>query len=150
MPPEHSFVSIKGAVTDVFGHRFAVASADKKILADLGPKGAEQVRLAVGDPVTLTGEQKPSEVKVHSISVGGREYLLHTEKGSKQGSGDETTAVAAVKAIGFEPEGKPSRHPKHFEILGRRGDEYLEFHVEFDGSIRKTKPGKPSRGGDHP
>ena len=49
-----------------------------------------------------------------------------------------------MKAIGYEPVGKPSRHPKHFEIVGRRGDEHLEFHVEFDGSIGESRsPSKP-------
>jgi hypothetical protein len=141
MPPKSADVTLKGQVTDLFAHRFVVATAKGKFLADLGPKGAEAVQLAVGDDVTLTGEQKPSELKVHSLVLGGREYQLKREPSG----GDAETAVAAVRALGFEPLEPPSRRPKHFEILARRGDERREFHVEFDGAIRKTKPAKGER-----
>ena len=41
MPNEHNQITTTGVVTDLFGHRFALAAAEGKILADLGPKGAE-------------------------------------------------------------------------------------------------------------
>ena len=142
MPPEHENISIKGAVADLFGHRFVVKTKEGKVLADLGPKGAETVTLAVGDEVELTGERKPSEIKVRSISTGGRTFSLEKAPHSHDA---EKKAVAAVEAIGFKPVGRPEPHPKHYEILAERDGERLEFHVEFDGSIRKTKPAKPHK-----
>lgn len=38
-------------------------------------------------------------------------------------------------------EGTKVKTPTHLSERG--GDEHVEFHVEFDGSIRKTKPAKP-------
>ena len=67
-----NLITVAGHVTDLFGHRFALATGSGKILADIGPKGLEELTLAVGDKVTLTGEQKPSEIKVHTVSFGGR------------------------------------------------------------------------------
>ena len=69
MPPEHAPVTVAGNNPCGLGHRFVLAHADKKILADLGPKGTEEIKLTVGEQVTVTGEQKPSELKVHSIAV---------------------------------------------------------------------------------
>jgi hypothetical protein len=53
--------TLSGQVTDIFAHRFVVNTANGKILADLGPKGAEQVALKEGDRVELAGDMKPSE-----------------------------------------------------------------------------------------
>jgi hypothetical protein len=67
MSHEEPTKALSGQVTDIFAHRFVVKTADGKVLADLGPKGAEQVLLKEGDRVELVGELKPSEIKVHSI-----------------------------------------------------------------------------------
>ena len=137
-------ITATGRVTDLFGHRFVLETQDGRMLADLGPKGAEQVKLSLDDEVTLTGERKPSETKVHAITVGGRAYDL------RPGAADAEAALAAVRALGFEPQEPPIRKPRHFEILARRGDERLEFHVAFDGAIRKTKQRKPQAPGSQP
>ncbi len=63
--PDHILINLSGEVTDIFAHRFVVKTEAGKILADLGPKGAEQVTLREGDKVTLSGEMKPSELKIH-------------------------------------------------------------------------------------
>ena len=60
--------TITGEVTDIFAHRFVVKTATGTVLADIGPKGAEQVRLKKGERVELAGEMKPSELKVWSIA----------------------------------------------------------------------------------
>jgi hypothetical protein len=52
---------ISGEETDIFAHRFVVKTATGKILADLGPKGAEHVVLKDGDDVKISGEMKQSE-----------------------------------------------------------------------------------------
>ena len=32
-----------------------------------------------------------------------------------------------------------SRKPKHFEVLGKKGAEFEELHIELDGGVRKTR-----------
>ena len=51
--PDHTHITVTGEVTDIFAHRFVVKTDAGKLLADLGPKGAEQVALRDGDEVTL-------------------------------------------------------------------------------------------------
>jgi hypothetical protein len=78
MSHEEPTKTLSGEVTDVFAHRFVVKTAHGKVLADLGPKGAEQVSLKTRDLVELVGEPKPSEIKVHSIARnGGPSILVH-------------------------------------------------------------------------
>jgi hypothetical protein len=77
MDHERQTRSLSGQVTDIFAHRFVVKTEKGKVLADLGPKGAEQVPLREGDRVELIGEMKPSELKVHSIARNdGRPILV--------------------------------------------------------------------------
>src|SRR5450755_73673 len=56
--------TLQGEVADIFAHRFVVKTGSNKVLADLTPKGAEQIALHKGDRVMLSGEMKPSELKV--------------------------------------------------------------------------------------
>ncbi len=60
--------NVSSNVTDVFAHRFVVATATGRVLAELGTRGAEKVKLLVGDHVDLWGEMKPSELKVSRIA----------------------------------------------------------------------------------
>jgi hypothetical protein len=77
MNHEEKTRTLSGQVTDIFAHRFVVKTEEGKVLADLGPKGAERVPLREGDRVDLVGDMKPSELKVHSIAVdGGRPILV--------------------------------------------------------------------------
>jgi hypothetical protein len=122
-----------------------VKTAGGKILADLGPKGAEQVALKEGDRVELAGDMKPSELKVHSIARNGARPVLldHPPKPHphERDEADPAPALKTVESNGFTVLGSPRRKPKHFEILGRdpAGD-IVELHVELDGSLRKTRP----------
>ena len=139
--------TLSGQVTDIFAHRFVVKTERGNRLADLGPKGAEQIGLKIGDRVELLGEMKPSELKVHSIARNGsRPALLeHPRKPHRPphelDDADPKPALKAAEANGFAVLGKPRRKPKHFEILGRdpAGD-LVELHVELDGRLRKTRP----------
>jgi len=132
-------------VTDIFAHRFVVKTANGKVLADLGPKGADQVPLKEGDRVNLIGNMKPSELKVHSIARNGARPvgIEHPKKPHphEHDEADPGPALKTAEANGFTVLGKPRRKPKHFEILGRdlAGD-VVELHVELDGSLRKTRP----------
>ena len=51
--------TLTGEVTDIFSHRVVIATRDGRFLADLGPRGAQQVALRERDRVTLVGEMKP-------------------------------------------------------------------------------------------
>ncbi|MDX7953271.1 hypothetical protein P7D22_19085 [Lichenihabitans sp. Uapishka_5] len=78
---QENAVTLKGEVTDIFAHRFVITTASGRVLADLGPKGAEQVGLKVGETVELSGEMKPSELKVKQFTRSGQAPItLDTEK----------------------------------------------------------------------
>jgi len=145
--PEHHHISVSGTVTAVFAHRFVIVSKDSKHLADIGPEGLKHVDLKEGDKVTVTGEQKPTEIKVTEIVTAGGKPIRIEHKKKKHGHKehhayhDPHDAIEAVKQQGFKVIAEPRRKPKHFEILGRSAKgEVLEFHVELDGDIRKRKP----------
>jgi hypothetical protein len=144
--PEHHHISVSGTVTAVFAHRFLIEDAGTKYLADIGPQAIELVALKDGDKVTVTGEQKPSEIKVTEIiKADGKtiriEHKKKHEHDEPHAYRDPRTAVEAVTRHGFKVIAEPRRKPKHFEILGRSAKgEVLEFHVELDGDIRKRKP----------
>lgn len=139
--------TLTGEVTDIFGHRFVVKTATGTVLADLGPKGADQVRLKKGERVELSGEMKPSELKVWSIAKDGAPPLqvdhpkrphLHEHE---YDDADPKPALRTAEANGFKVLGQPRRKSKHFEILGRdAADDLVELHVELDGTLRKTRP----------
>jgi hypothetical protein len=145
MSHEEQPKTLSGEVTDIFAHRFVVKTANGKVLADLGPKGADQVLLREGDRVELAGDLKPSELKVHSIAKNGGPLILvdHPSKPRphEHDEVDPGPALKTAEANGFTVLGRPRRKPKHFEILGRdpAGD-MVELHIELDGSLRKTRP----------
>ncbi|MCJ2011748.1 hypothetical protein [Methylobacterium sp. J-076] len=131
-----------GTIWAVFGHRLAIEGDGGRILADLGPTGAEGIAIAVGDTVSLKGERKPSEIKVTSLTLGDgvTREIAWPKKPHGDDEADEAKAVAAVKAEGYAIEGEPARKPKHFEIVGAKEGARHELHVAFDGTIRKAKP----------
>ena len=132
-------LTLSGTVADVFAHRFTLTTDAGTVLADLGPKGAERIAPAPGDAVTITGERKPSEIKVASITRGGETVDL--SHGPRQDPADPKPALAAVAKAGLKPLGEPHRKPKHFEVLARDADgSHHELHVGFDGTVRKRKP----------
>jgi hypothetical protein len=147
MNHERQTRSLSGQVTDIFAHRFVVKTEKGKALADLGPKGAERVRLKEGDRVELIGDMKPSELKVHSIARNGAGAVLIEHLGKTHHppheleEADSKTALKTAEANGFTVVGNPRRKPKHYEILGRdAAGDMVELHIELDGALRKTKP----------
>ena len=137
-------------MTDIFAHRYVVKTETGKVLADLGPKGAERVSLEEGDRVDLVGDMKPSELKVHSIARNGAPPILvehpwkrHRAPPHELEDADPRPALKTAEANGFRVIGKPRRKPKHFEILGRAAaGGMVELHIELDGVLRKTKPAR--------
>src|SRR5579871_5987351 len=142
----HKDAKAAGEVTDIFAHRFVVKTRTGNILADLTPKGAESVRLKTGDKVELTGERKPSELKVHSIARNGARPVTidHPPKlnhARPHEDVDPQPALKAAEANGFAVLGEPRRKPKHFEILGRdAAGDTVELHIELDGRLRHIRP----------
>lgn len=155
----HKDCRVEGRITDVFFHRFVIARGDgSKILADLGPAGVDAFKIAPGLEIVATGEMKPSELKIHAIGRAGEPLveIAHKKPPHKKpphhGPGhddhphapaDPAAAKDAVARAGLAVLGEPRRKPKHFEVLARRGDAFVECHVELDGHIRKEKPVGP-------
>lgn len=143
MPEMHS---THGTIWALFGHRLALEGPDGRLLVDLGPEGAralaaQSVTLKVGDAVTVTGERKPSEIKVAAIT--GPDGLRHAvarpgPQGKESMPADPATAVAALRQAGYQVDGLPVRKPKHFELRGRKGGGDYTVHVTFAGVIRKA------------
>lgn len=132
---------VSGTVWAVFGHRLAIEGSAGRFLADLGPKGAAGLTVAVGDAVSLRGERKPTEIKVTSITLNQDAARAITWPAKPdQDEADPSAAIAAAKDEGYAVEGEPKRKPKHFEIVGTKDGARHELHVAFDGTIRKVKP----------
>jgi len=140
--PNHQTITVEGKITHVFGHRFVVQADREPVLADITPKGLEQVEPRVGDSVELTGEKKPSELKVTRFTRDGRTVTIlnKEEHHGHHGNADPEEALQAARAAGFATLGQPRRKPKHFEVLGKRDACFTELHIELDGHIRKMKP----------
>jgi hypothetical protein len=140
--PDHHTLAVSGRITHVFGHRFVVQTDREAILADVTPKGLEQIELHVGDSVELAGEMKPTELKVVRFTRDGRTITIaHKEKHhGHHDNADPNDALKAATAAGFATLGEPRRKPRHFEVLGKRDARFTELHIELDGHIRKMKP----------
>ena len=154
--PHHERREVAGAIIDVFAHRFTIDTGKGRVLADLGPKGAEAFRPMPGMRVVASGEMKPSELKIDRIAREGEPAvdIAHKKKPHEHGPGhhgphhgphhhapaDPQVALRAVTVAGMQPIGAPRRKPKHFEVLARNGGHFVECHVELDGRIRKEKP----------
>jgi hypothetical protein len=141
--PHHESRTISRAITHVFAHRFVIRAEQGDVLADITPKGAEQIKLRVKDMVTCEGEMKPSELKVTRLTRGGETIGIEHKKKPHEDHhvpADPAVALSAARAAGFAVLGSPRRKPKHFEVLGKREGALNELHIELDGQIRKLKP----------
>ncbi len=146
----HEQTRIEGVIGDVFFHRFVIETADgTRVLADVGPKGAEAFPLTAGLRIVAEGEMKPSELKVARIGRAGAP-MLDIEHKKKPGHGPDHhphaepgAALRAVAQAGLKPLGTPRRKPKHFEVLARQNGSFVECHVSLDGHIHKSKPVDP-------
>jgi hypothetical protein len=126
--PDHHTVAVTGKVTHVFGHRFVVETDQGVMLADLTPRGAEQHALRIGEVVCVSGEMKPSELKVSQLTVGKTTIVIEHKKKphDHRPHADPSDAMSAARDAGFEPLGQPHRKPKHFEVLARRNRQLTE------------------------
>jgi hypothetical protein len=117
--------TLSGEATDIFAHRFVIKTATGKILADLGPKGAERVALSNGDLVKVSGEMKPPELKVYQITKQGGapidiEHNKKPHEREHQPDADPEAVIRAARNAGFAIIGGPKRGAKAFRAVGSR------------------------------
>jgi hypothetical protein len=138
-------VKASGTVTDVFGHRFVVHTPNGKVLADIGPKAT--IKLSQHERVEIEGEQKPTEIKVKRIAIGGGEMHETHHGGPKRekhhGRADESfgpaEAAAMAQAEGYELIGDARPHKKHFELLAAKNGRTFDIHVHRDGRVEAKR-----------
>lgn len=137
----HDIVTVEGRIWGIFAHRFAIETAEGKVLADLGPDSIGRIALQEGDRVSLSGERKRSEIKVGSlVTPDGTEHrIARPDKHPHENDADPALALGAARAAGYETTGVPRRKPKHWEVDATRDGHRHVLHVELDGKIRGTK-----------
>lgn len=147
--PHHPIIAVTGRITHVFAHRFVVETKRGAVLADVTPHGLDLVTLRKGTAVSLEGEMKPSELKVHRFASGRKTVTIEHHKPHHHHGphhhhhhepADPKVARASARAAGYEVMSEPQRHPKHFEVLGRQNRRFTELHIDLDGEIYKWKP----------
>ena len=150
-------ITVSGRVEHMFAHRFTVKTSTSVILADLTPHGSRHVPLKGGDEVVIEGEQRPSEVRVETITIGSRTYVLppgpeHQRHGPGHHRGppphrrphDGAINTSAMKqtleAEGYFIVGEARLRHRHAEWLARKDGQMFEIHTDFEGDIRKVRP----------
>lgn len=144
--------STQGTIWAVFGHRLAIEGPNGRVLVDLGPEGAKALTLQMarplkeGDSIAVSGERKPSEIKVTSITLpDGTCHTVPWKKpphlgGPGHAPADPAHAVTALERAGYRVDGEAKRRPKHFEIPATKDGQAYEAQFDLDGTIRKAKP----------
>ncbi len=148
--PDHRTGSPSPARSPTFSVIVSVIeTSEGAVLADLTPKGAEQHAARVGEVVGLSGEMKPSELKVsrpdsqarpRSRSIMREEAAPSPSACRTEGRDEGGPGTPASNRWGSHDGSR-----KHFEALGRRDRRLTELHVELNGHIRKMKPGRRYR-----
>ena len=150
-------ITVSGRVEHMFAHRFTVKTETSVILADLTPHGARHVPLKSGDDVMIEGEQKPSEIRVETITIGARTYVMppaaeHMRHGQPHHRGppqhrrphDDVINTSAMRETleteGYFIVGDARLRHRHAEWLVRKDGQMFEVHLDFEGDIRKLKP----------
>ncbi len=144
-------MSVKGAVSDVFGHRVVVTGDTGKMLVHLGKRGSETVKLKAGDQVTIDGDLRPNgEVRAARVTVGTAaaidlpgqrswwDRLTKSAGGRKPAVLPADAKAAAVKA-GYEVLGEPIAEKRHLALLGKKDGKFFELHARRDGSIASMR-----------
>ena len=121
-------------------------TGSKSVLADLTPRGLEVVGLRIGDRVALEGEQKPSEIKVSKLERNGETFAIgYGPHDTREHEADPAIAIKTAEDAGYQVIGGPRRKPKHFEVLGKKGAEFEELHIELDGGVPEEQACVPAR-----
>jgi hypothetical protein len=81
---------------------------------------------------------------VSKLERNGETFAIgHGPHGTREDEADPAIAIKTAEDAGYQVIGGPHRKPKHFEVLGKKGAEFEELHIELDGDVRKTKPVSP-------
>ena len=100
--PDHHTISVHGKITHVFGHRFVVETSKGAVLADITPKGLEQHQLRIGEQVELSGEMKPSELKVSRLTSGKTTIeIAHKKPHDDHPHAEPGDAIKAARKAGI-------------------------------------------------
>ena len=146
--PHHAHIKVEGRIGDIFSHRFVIELSDgTKILADVGPRGADAFRLETGTQVTIEGEMKPSELKVERIARRGGEAAVTVEHKKKHPPhedhhhehADPDAAKRTVKRAGFEPLGNAAPQAQALRGFGAQGRPSLRMSCHIGWSHPKGK-----------
>jgi hypothetical protein len=143
----HAPVKAAGTVTDVFGHRIVVQTATGKVLADIGPKAAETIKVKQHDHVEIEGDQKPAEIKVRRIGIAGGQMYDTGHGGPKHDKqhrhGDApfgpAEATAMARTAGYDLIGDARPNKRHFEAVATKGGTKFEIHVHRDGRVEPKR-----------
>ncbi len=147
-------MTIKGSLTDVFGHRVVIdAGNGKKHLVNLGPKADEMKTLKAGDTVTVLGELKRSgELRARTVTLAdGREIKIEGGKRTWRAwlLGEEkkyTTPFTAVDARlratekGFTLTSEPVATKRHFTAMATKDGTTSEIKIHRDGRVEADTP----------
>jgi uncharacterized protein YdeI (BOF family) len=76
-------VTIRGAVTDVFGNKFVVEDQSGRVLVETGPAWHSRVQMEVGETVTVTGEPDEGGFDAFTIQRANGETVTIREPGRR-------------------------------------------------------------------
>lgn len=145
-------VSFKGKVSDLFGDRVVVQTADQtKYLVNIGPKAKEVGALKAGDDVTVEGDLKKSgEVRPHKLTLADgkvvavpkdrkswRNWFFGDEgKSKKQLTAADARKIAADK--GYVVSSEPVSVKKHYEMTATKDGKTYDLHVHRNGDVKEN------------
>lgn len=149
-PASAEDVVLKGAVTDVFGHRIVMQSENKKFLVNIGPKLEEIGALKAGDAVSVEGDlTRSGEVRAQTVTLAdGRKVVVGKDKqtwkewllGEDSDDGKMFTAAEAKKLAvekGYALTSEPVAEKKHFVAKATKDGKAYDLDLHRDGRIEE-------------
>lgn len=145
-------VSFKGKVSDLFGDRVVIQTADQtKYLVNIGPKAKEVGALKAGDDVTVEGDLKKSgEVRPHKLTLAdGKTIDVPKDRKSwrnwffgDEGKAKKNLTAADARKIatdkGFVVSSEPVSVKKHYEMTATKDGKTYDLRVQRNGSVKET------------
>lgn len=143
-------VVLKGAVSDVFGHRVVMQSDAKKFLVNFGPKIAELGSIKAGDVLAVEGDlRRNGEVRAINVTLADgkkvevakdkttwKEWLLgEDDGGDKTFTADDAKKLATDK--GYALQGDVTADKKHFVARATKDGKTFDVEMHRDGTINE-------------
>jgi hypothetical protein len=142
---------IAGTVTDVFGPRFVVETANGKVLVDIGPKGTEKVAIKPGEKIEIEGDRDKDQLRARRVTLanghayqmdkgakGWREWLTGSRAAEPAGSFGPADARKLAADKGYQVSGGPLATKKHFTVTAAKDGKNYELQVHHDGKIEPS------------